>query len=104
MPNGALTIDEYGIDPFRLRSGIWWELPRKEREKLFRALRKSIEEAIPPLEGYLKETDPVEKFLETIEFPNRVLAVFPSGQGLQLFIDLIGAEFRHDASPASGSI
>jgi len=50
-----------GIDPFRLRSGIWWELPRKEREKLFRALRKSIEEAIPPLEGYLKETDPVEK-------------------------------------------
>jgi DNA-binding PadR family transcriptional regulator len=50
-----------GIDPFRLRSGIWMDLPRKKRQKVFRALIKAIEEAIPPLQGYLKSTDPVER-------------------------------------------
>src|SRR5947209_5034528 len=42
-----------GIDPFRLRSGIWFELSRTERRKVFAALRKAIEETITPLEDYL---------------------------------------------------
>ena len=50
----------FGIDPFRLRSGIWMQLAPAERKQLYVALRKEIETTIPVLEQYLGETDQVE--------------------------------------------
>jgi hypothetical protein len=50
-----------GIDPFRLRSGIWTELTLGQRRKLFTEIRKEIETSIPVLEKYVTEIDPIER-------------------------------------------
>jgi hypothetical protein len=50
-----------GIDPFRLRSGIWTQLTPRQRRKVFAAIRKEIEASIPVLERYVTEIDPIER-------------------------------------------
>ena len=49
-----------GIDPFRLRSGIWTELAPGQRKKVFTKIRKEIEANIPVLERYVTEIDRIE--------------------------------------------
>lgn len=56
-PTPACSI---GIDPFRLRSGIWTRLSPTQRRKLFSGLRKEINANILLLEKYLAEVDPIE--------------------------------------------
>jgi len=50
-----------GIDPFRLRSGIWIELTPGLRKKVFAKIRKEIEASIPILERYVTEIDRIER-------------------------------------------
>lgn len=50
-----------GVDPFRLRSGIWDLLPEAERKKLFARLDQEIAANIAEMEAFLPQTDPVEK-------------------------------------------
>jgi DNA-binding PadR family transcriptional regulator len=50
-----------GIDPFRLRSGIWAELTLVQRRKLFNGLRVEIEADIARLAREHATTDPVER-------------------------------------------
>lgn len=50
-----------GIDPFRLRSGIWTELTPAQRKKVFTNIRKEIEASIPILEQYVTEIDQIER-------------------------------------------
>jgi len=49
-----------GIDPFRLRSGIWTELTPGQQKKVFAKIRKEIEASIPVLERYVTEIDRIE--------------------------------------------
>ncbi len=50
-----------GIDPFRLRSGIWAELTPAQRRKMFRGVRAEIEVSIARMAGEQTTTDPVER-------------------------------------------
>jgi DNA-binding PadR family transcriptional regulator len=56
-PTRAISV---GIDPFRLRAGIWTQLTPGQRKKTFAAIRKEIEASIPIMEKYLAELDQVE--------------------------------------------
>ncbi|MDE1149507.1 MAG: PadR family transcriptional regulator [Azospirillaceae bacterium] len=50
-----------GVDPFRLRSGIWTLLPVEERRALFARLEAEIAASLAQLQGYAAATDPVER-------------------------------------------
>src|SRR5947208_841860 len=50
-----------GFDPFRLRAGLWLELPPAKRRKQMRALRAAIELEIAKLRDYAAELDEIEK-------------------------------------------
>lgn len=50
-----------GIDPFRLRAGVWAQLPESERAALFRDIDAEIEANIAMLSAYLERADPVER-------------------------------------------
>ena len=56
-----LRASSIGIDPFRLRSGIWTELTSGQRKKVFAKIRKEIETSIPILEKYVTEIDRIER-------------------------------------------
>lgn len=50
-----------GVDPFRLRAGIWAILTPEDRKGLFLELEAAIEANVGALEDYLGKTDPVER-------------------------------------------
>ena len=56
-----IRASSIGIDPFRLRSGIWAELTTGQRKKVFTKIRKEIEVSIPILERYVTEIDRIER-------------------------------------------
>lgn len=56
-----IRASSIGIDPFRLRSGIWTELTPGQQKKVFTEIRKEIEASIPVLEKYVTEIDPIER-------------------------------------------
>ena len=56
-----IRASSIGIDPFRLRSGIWTELTTGQRKKVFTEIRKEIEVSIPILERYVTEIDRIER-------------------------------------------
>lgn len=49
-----------GMDPFRLRSGIWMSLPPKLRDPVLRDVAVQIESNLRFLETYVDSLDPVE--------------------------------------------
>jgi DNA-binding PadR family transcriptional regulator len=49
-----------GIDPFRLRAGIWTQLAPTERQKLFAKIRREIASSIAILSSELAALDPIE--------------------------------------------
>ena len=57
-PERAASV---GIDPFRLRSGIWNELKPGERKKAFAAIRREIEAGIPGMEKFVADSDKLER-------------------------------------------
>lgn len=50
-----------GVDPFRLRAGIWTVLTDGDRAALFRELEAAIATNIDALTAYLDSADPVER-------------------------------------------
>lgn len=50
-----------GLDPFRLRAGVWTSLDAKRRKKLFAALRTEILACLPSFQETLEATNPLEK-------------------------------------------
>lgn len=50
-----------GIDPFRLRSGIWDLLPASERTALFARIDAEIAASVAEMEAFLTQADPVER-------------------------------------------
>jgi DNA-binding PadR family transcriptional regulator len=50
-----------GIDPFRLRSGIWLQLEAEQRSSLFASLRAEIDANLAILRQTLAATDPTER-------------------------------------------
>jgi DNA-binding PadR family transcriptional regulator len=50
-----------GIDPFRLRSGIWDLLPENERKALFVRLDDEIADSVARMETAMADADPVER-------------------------------------------
>jgi DNA-binding PadR family transcriptional regulator len=57
----ARLATSIGIDPFRLRSGIWAGLKPERRNRLFNALRAEIKASLATLEQSLADADPVER-------------------------------------------
>ena len=49
-----------GVDPFRLRAGIWLLLPAPARHALFREIEQAVRASIRALETYLDDADRVE--------------------------------------------
>ncbi len=50
-----------GLDPFRLRAGIWATLDPRQRAETFDGVRREIEANIAFLQGYLPTLDTVER-------------------------------------------
>ncbi len=50
-----------GLDPFRLRAGMWSQLTRARREEAVPRLRQTIEDEIKSMETYMQTLDPVER-------------------------------------------
>lgn len=50
-----------GLDPFRLRAGLWVHLSAKRRREAFFAMRQSLNQEITETEEQIKALDPVEK-------------------------------------------
>ena len=50
-----------GIDPFRLRAGIWAKFKTERRRQLFAMLRTEIEVSLAILEKSIGDADPVER-------------------------------------------
>ena len=57
----SLTAASIGVDPFRLRAGIWAILTPEERKELFLGLEATIEANVGALEEYLDKTDRVDR-------------------------------------------
>jgi len=57
----ARLATSVGLDPFRLRAGVWTSLDPKRRKQLFASLREEILGSLPLLEETLAATDPLEK-------------------------------------------
>ena len=55
-----LLASSVGVDPFRLRAGIWPLLPASSRHALFRDIEQAVTASIRALETYLDEADRVE--------------------------------------------
>jgi DNA-binding PadR family transcriptional regulator len=84
--NRAASI---GIDPFRLRSSIWAELPDAARKQVFAELRAEIAAALPALERQLASVDASEKFridlsLETQRARLRTLERWEASEAMTL--------------------
>ena len=50
-----------GVDPFRLRSGIWLELNIEQRDRLFYGLRNEIRTSLAALEEDMDSADNIER-------------------------------------------
>jgi DNA-binding PadR family transcriptional regulator len=50
-----------GLDPFRLRAGIWILLNGSQRKTLFKEINTEITKQIQAMSAYGADTDPVEK-------------------------------------------
>jgi DNA-binding PadR family transcriptional regulator len=50
-----------GIDPFRMRSGIWLQLTEKKRKKVFADVRRALEENLVTLKAYARKKDTIER-------------------------------------------
>ncbi len=55
-----LLSSSSGVDPFRLRAGIWSLLPDPERIALFSDVERHIKQQIALIEGHMPGLDPVE--------------------------------------------
>lgn len=49
-----------GIDPFRMRSGIWLQLDGKSRRKILKAVLDQLEAEIASLRAYSRRNDAIE--------------------------------------------
>lgn len=56
-PDRASSV---GLDPFRLRAGVWTTLTESQRRSVMQATRKAIQANIVFLEAYMPSLDPVE--------------------------------------------
>lgn len=70
-----------GVDPFRLRAGMWIGLSDEERATLFHRIAAAIETNIGSLTAYRDTTDPVERVrIEmALTVQNDRLAILRSG-------------------------
>ena len=50
-----------GLDPFRLRAGVWTSLDPQQRKQLFAALGEEIRGSLPMFQETLASTKPLEK-------------------------------------------
>lgn len=50
-----------GLDPFRLRAGMWSQLTNSRRDEALPRLRQAIEDEIKSMEDYMQTLDPVER-------------------------------------------
>jgi DNA-binding PadR family transcriptional regulator len=50
-----------GVDPFRLRAGIWATLSKQDKKTLSPRLEQAIQSNIMSLQAYLNQADPVER-------------------------------------------
>lgn len=50
-----------GIDPFRIRAGIWAQMPEKRRREVLVAMRREIESSIEYLSGFARNRDTIER-------------------------------------------
>jgi DNA-binding PadR family transcriptional regulator len=50
-----------GIDPFRMRSGIWLQLSAKKRERMLSELHRQLEVEIASLQAFVRNNDVIEK-------------------------------------------
>lgn len=57
-PARAVSV---GIDPFRMRAGIWLGLPATERENALRSIRQALRESVEALETYVRRDDEIER-------------------------------------------
>jgi DNA-binding PadR family transcriptional regulator len=57
----AKLATSVGLDPFRLRAGVWTSLDPKHRKQLFVSLREEILGSLPLFQETLATTDPLEK-------------------------------------------
>src|SRR5262249_54571359 len=57
----ARLATSVGLDPFRLRAGVWTSLQAPQRKKLFAALRAEILASLPSFEQTLDATNALEK-------------------------------------------
>lgn len=57
----AKLATSVGVDPFRLRAGVWTSLDPKRRKRLFASLREEILGSLPLLQETLAATVPLEK-------------------------------------------
>jgi len=57
----AKLATSVGLDPFRLRAGVWTSLKPEYRKQLFLSLREEILRSLPLFEEALAATDPLEK-------------------------------------------
>lgn len=55
-----LLSSSSGVDPFRLRAGIWSLLPKPDRMALLSDVEAHIERQIALIEGHVPDLDPVE--------------------------------------------
>lgn len=85
-PERAASI---GIDPFRLRAGIWAGLPADRRAALFREIDNAIAENIAMLSAYLDQADPVERV--------RVEQALATQRARQAFLSHSAMSSRHRA-------
>jgi DNA-binding PadR family transcriptional regulator len=56
----AVRAADSGFDPFRVRSGLWKQLPTLERRRLFARIRGAVEREIERLRLYSEEQDAIE--------------------------------------------
>lgn len=57
----AKLATSVGLDPFRLRAGVWTSLDPERRKRLFASLREEILAILPLFQETLESTDPLEK-------------------------------------------
>ncbi|MNS53601.1 MULTISPECIES: PadR family transcriptional regulator [Brevundimonas] len=70
-PQGVAMLEDWicdasraasvGLDPFRLRAGMWAQLPAKRRNEGLTALRRVVEAEVVAMQQYLLTLDPVER-------------------------------------------
>jgi DNA-binding PadR family transcriptional regulator len=57
----AKLATSVGLDPFRLRAGVWTSLDPAQRKQLFASLREEILGSLPLFQNTLASTNPLEK-------------------------------------------